>query len=195
MPVRRFCLTIGHRPRRAVHLACIALALVACDAAPNRETPPPARPDAPSTAPTAADASVRPEPQATPSGGFTPDGDFGYSTEVFEKDLLSSWREVDPTTYSGSYFGEFGDGGTRLVVEVRRAPGGEYQVSGTIESIGVSENPPPLEAFGPVPLHLDDDPWFDAGGQRATFLRFDNPERGVLKGLLLDNELFCEKEE
>ena len=188
MPVQSFSPRIGHRPHKAVHLVCVALALVACDgAAPKRESPPPVAPHAPSTAPAAA------EPKATPSSRLTSNGDFGYLTEVFETDLLSVWREADPTTYSGTYFGEFGDGGDRLIVGVHRTPGGSYEVSGTIESIGVSENPPPPQAFGPVPLHLDGHAWFDASGQRATFLRFDNPERGVLKGVLL-GELFCEKE-
>lgn len=195
MTVRQFCPTIGRRDRRVAYVVCAALALVACErAAPNRESRPPAPAHAPTAAPAAADPSVQAVPQAAPSEGFTANGDFGYLTEMYDTGSLSVWHEADPTIYSGTYFGEFGDGGDRLMVEVRRASAGGYEVSGTLESIGVSENPPPPLAFGPVPLHLDGRAWFDARGQRATFLRFDHPERGVLKGLLLD-ELFCEREE
>ena len=82
-----------------------------------------------------------------------------------------------------------------MVVEVRRAPRGGYEVRGTMQSVGVGESQRPT-AFGPVPLRLNGHARFDADGQSATFLHFGNPERGVLKGLLLEgDELFCEKEE
>lgn len=199
--VRRSGLTIGCRGCGVVHLVCIALVLVACDdAAPHREsqpTPPPAvAPRAPTPPPSAtADTAARPQTRADSSRGLTTRGEFGYLTEVFDEGLLSVWREADPTTYSGRYAGEWGDGGNVLVIVVRRAPGGGYEVSGTMQSVGIGESQPPT-AFGPVPLRSDGHTWFDLDGESATFLHFDNPERGVLKGLLLErDELFCEKEE
>jgi hypothetical protein len=200
-PARRFGPTIGSRACGIAYLGCIALLLVACDdAAPNRESlppPPPAvAPHAPTSPPiAAADTAGRAETQADSSRRLTTNGEFGYLTEQFDEGLLSMWREADPTTYSGTYAGEWGDGGTRLVVVVRRAPGGGYEVSGAVQSVGIGESQRPT-AFGPVPLHLNGHARFDAAGQRVTFLHFDSPERGVLKGLLLEgDELFCEKEE
>lgn len=172
------------------HLVCIALFLAACDdAAPRRESPPTPPPSA------TADTATPPQTRADSSRGLTTEGYFGYLTQDFDEGLLSAWREADPTTYSGTYAGEWGDGGNRLVIAVRRASGGGYEVSGTVQWVGVGEIQRPTP-FGPVPLRLNGHARFDADGQSATFLHFDNPERGVLKGLLLErNGLFCGKEE
>ncbi len=185
------------RHLRAVRLAGLvgsALVLSACgDAGEVRE--PPAPPPAAAPAPAqAADAGVPPAATGDSVSGL-PEY-FGFNTEEFESEALSPWREPDPAAYSGTYEGEFGDGGYRVIVQVRSAEGG-FQVSGSIEETGLPPHRKP-EPFGPVPLRLDGSARFDSPQGVATFLRFKRPQEGgpTIDGLLLAGPvLFCEKAE